>query len=558
MSNSHRLVLLGAALGFLVFTHDAGAALSGKQRCLDAKHRAVGKHLACLLKESGAAVRRGDVADFTDCDEALAGAFGDAETRYAPTCPTTGDAPGLVARDLALLGALDVLLDPLAAGPTELGCALGKLKAAGKRASCGAKAQSLVIRKNLLSRDLDKCDAKLESAFASLESGGDCPPGGAAGDVAAAIDAAFGEIEADLADLGTEDFARRGRHRAGSRTITFVDPTRATDPNGGFAGAPDRTFETTIWYPAESALPGAAFPDEGGPWPLVIRAHGFSGFRNDSLDLTRHLASRGMIVVSTDFPLSNLNAPGGPTLLDLDEQVVDVRFLIDRLLELGATPGDPFEGRVDASRIGVTGHSLGGATVLGAAIHPTLGDPRIDAVVALAPFACVFQEAFFEGDTTPLLIVAGSADLVTQPTSHQVEVFGRSDAEKFLVTLDGGLHIGFSDDFLNDDSRNGDDVLACPALLAPGSPRPVMPDWSIPTDFLGGIDAGVDTTGSTCEPLCPPATSEWMAHDRQRDLTLAAAAAMFEKVFDGDVSADRFLTSRIDTDNDDVTLAFER
>jgi hypothetical protein len=35
-------------------------------------------------------------------------------------------------------------------------------------------------------------------------------------------------------------------------TVTLVDSSRPTPPNGSYAGAPDRTLVTDIWYPVQS------------------------------------------------------------------------------------------------------------------------------------------------------------------------------------------------------------------------------------------------------------------------------------------------------------------
>jgi acetyl esterase/lipase len=555
-----RFLVPASAVALLVLASSAWAsALAPTQACLDAKHKAVGKHVACVVKVYGTAAAKGLTPDYGDCDDALAAAFTAAETTYGAACRTTGDAMQLASRGAQLVTSLDTMLDPSSATGDALSCVLAKVKAAGKRAACGEKAEDKLLKKDLVVRDTSRCDDKLSSAFTKAASGGACPAGGLAADVIAAVDSSFAESEADLANLGTADFASKGRYRTGFRTFTFVDSTRPTKANGTYTGAPDRTIPVVVYYPAVAGVQNAAFADLPSPAPLVVRAHGLGGFSGDSNDLMKQLASRGMIVVSPSFPLSSLGAPGGVTIADLDQQIVDVSFVIDRLLAMNATVGGPFEGRIDASRIGLVGHSLGGATVLGTGYHPTLRDPRVDVVIGLAPFACMYQEAFFDGGgTEPLMILSGTADLVTLPTSNHVAPYNRANPEKYLVTLDGGLHIGFANDFLNDDSQNADDVLACPALLPPGSPRPVTLSFSIPPDFLGGIAAGVDTTGASCEPLCPLPTATWMAHARQRDIELASVTAMLEHVFDGNVSADRLITGRIDTENADVTLAYER
>jgi dienelactone hydrolase len=534
----------------LVLPGLCSAAPTDAERCLSAKHKAVGKYQACVLGGFADAVADSAILDTSRCDGSLLKAFTAAEDRYGSSCRTSGDASILASRGSDLAAALDTLLDPGSAADGQLACLAGKLEAAARLASCLEKAETKVLAKQLLRLDDSKCSAKLAAAIARLEAAGSCPAGGDAASINAAVQAAFREGEADLADLGTVDFASPGRFHITHREVTFVDETRPTRPNGTYEGAPDRTIVAAVTYPVFSSV--------SGKLPLVIRAHGFGGFRYDSTDLTDQLASRGMIVVSPEFPLSNLTAPGGPTLLDLDEQITDISYVIDQLIAVSSTPGSFLEGKIDQSRIGVVGHSLGGATVLGAAYHPTLADHRIKAVVALAPLSCIYQHAFYAGGSAPLIIVSGTADIVTLPASNHLAAYANANPEKYLVSLDGGLHTNFANDFLHDDSLNADDALACPSLIPPGSPRPVTLDIDIPDDFLGGAAAGVDTTASTCEPICPLPGPTWMPHARQTEIGLAATTAMLERVFFSSGPADRLLTERLDSENDDVAVTYQR
>jgi dienelactone hydrolase len=543
-----RSATIASCLSLLALASPAVAA-TDEQLCLIAKHKAVGKHQACLAKTFAAAVTETEPFDSSRCDDSLQQSFASAEDRYGSACRTTGDASALASRGADLIAALETVLQVTGAPAEQLACISRKLQVSGKFASCLEKAETKRLAKNLLRLDDSRCSDKLTAGIAKAATAGACPAGGDADSIDEEIGGIFRDVEADLANLGTADFASAGPYSLTTRTIVFVDSTRSTPANGTYEGAPDRTLVTTVVYPV---LP------PGVELPLVIRAHGFGGFRFDSGDLINHLASRGMMVVSPDFPLSNLNAPGGPTLADLDEQVVDVQFLISQMLALDQTDGSVFEGKIDDERIGVVGHSLGGATVLGASYHPTLADQRIQAVVALAPLACIFEHEFYAGGTAPLMIVSGTADIVTLPTSNHVAAYANANPDKYFVSLDGGTHTSFANDFLNDDSQNVDDVLACPSLIPEGSPRPVTLDVDIPEDFLGGAAAGVDTTASSCEPICPLPPPTWMTHDRQRETGLAATAAMLEAVFFDSGPADRMLTQRLDAENDDVAVTYDR
>src|SRR5207253_10157897 len=131
------------------------------------------------------------------------------------------------------------------------------------------KGETKVIAKQLLLLDDTKCSDKLSATITKVEAAGSCPAGGDAASIKAAVEAAFHEGEADLADLGTTDFASAGRFHITGRTVTFVDSTRATRPNGTYEGAPDRTIVGAVTHPVFSSV--------SGKLPLVVRAHGFGG-----------------------------------------------------------------------------------------------------------------------------------------------------------------------------------------------------------------------------------------------------------------------------------------
>lgn len=100
------------------------------------------------------------------------------------------------------VGALVLLQGAMAqAGPTNAEkCEADKLKRAGKHAFCQMKAQSKFVKKGdafKLSSDLEKCDTKIEAAFAKADGKypADCPTLGDVGDIEA-------QVSGDTADLG--------------------------------------------------------------------------------------------------------------------------------------------------------------------------------------------------------------------------------------------------------------------------------------------------------------------------------------------------------------------
>src|SRR5262245_38820157 len=67
-------------------------------------------------------------------------------------------------------------------------------------------------------------------------------------------------------------FELPGPYGVGETSVTLVDTSRPTMPNGTFPGAPDRTLPTAVWYPTapDASGPDAALATKGRPFPLVI------------------------------------------------------------------------------------------------------------------------------------------------------------------------------------------------------------------------------------------------------------------------------------------------
>ncbi len=140
------------------------------------------------------------------------------------------------------------------------------------------------------------------------------------------------------------DKLKKGPYRRATAKHTLRDNSRGTDPNGNFPGRAYRELPLKIWYPAANGQNPA--PDKA---PLLVYSHGLSGSRDDPAYLGRFLASHGYTLVSVNFPLTQLGAPGGPNLLDVVNQPADIRFIIDSLLEWNASADHFLSGRIDST-----------------------------------------------------------------------------------------------------------------------------------------------------------------------------------------------------------------
>jgi predicted dienelactone hydrolase len=233
-----------------------------------------------------------------------------------------------------------------------------------------------------------------------------------------------------------------------SEVRTLVDSTRPTPANAGYASAPDRTLATRLWY--APAAPHATSCGRHG-CALLVLAHGFGGNTIGFDSYARALAARGYVVAAPTFPLTNADAPGGfqTGLADIVSQPGDVSFVIDRMLAASADPGDVLHGRIDGTRIGVMGHSLGGATVAALTRLDCCTDPRVGAVVAVAPAVYVmdlFASGALHAGGPPTLCLTGDQDTAV-PSSFVRGYFDAIDPPRVYVQLVGANHVNLIESF---------------------------------------------------------------------------------------------------------------
>jgi predicted dienelactone hydrolase len=371
-------------------------------------------------------------------------------------------------------------------------------------------------------------------------------------------------IQPTAAPLTSAAVLQPGPFGVGVTTMTFVDTSRPTMPNGTFAGAPSRTLVTEIWYPiapqsstSAQETRNAPLTLSGAPYPLVVYSHGFMSVRTGGAYLARHLISYGYVVAAPEFPLSKSGAPGGPTSLDLGNQAGDVHFVIDQLLALSADAQSPLQGSVDRERIGLTGLSLGGSTTFLAAFHPTLRDPRVHAAAPTAGGACFFGPDFYAQTRVPLLILHGDIDAIVPYQANAVFAFGEAPPPKYLVTIAGGSHTAFVDGAEIFDGANNPDDIGCGALRRPSDGA--SDDDASPSlvDRLGGPAAGI--IDGICPPGCPENTHlpRSIRPRRQHQLTILSIFPFFEAYLRGDTRAQEFLEQTLAAENSDVTTQLQ-
>jgi predicted dienelactone hydrolase len=177
-----------------------------------------------------------------------------------------------------------------------------------------------------------------------------------------------------------------------------IDPVRMRykDLLAAAPACPSRTLPVTVDAPAQSGL------------PLVLITHCHACTRLSNATTAIRLASHGFAVVSVEHAGDTLweKLDGVEAEIDtaeLEVRTADVRVVLDQVIA-GGTP----VGAIDATRIGVLGHSMGAVT----AGRVAETDPRIGAAAAL----CAPMENPLVGGVTlanitaPLMFVVAVED----------------------------------------------------------------------------------------------------------------------------------------------------
>lgn len=217
--------------------------------------------------------------------------------------------------------------------------------------------------------------------------------------------------------------------------------------------------------------------------PVIVISHGAAENRSSFAYLAQHLASYGFAVALLEHPginskrfqqyFAGLAGPPEPT--ELLNQPLDVKYVLDELQRLEKS--DPaLRGRLNLQQVGVIGHSLGGYTALtlaGAKINfkqlrqdchhndslnlsllvqcqttllpraiYALHDERVKAVIAVNPLtSTVFGQSGLSQIQVPLMLVGGSADVVTPLLPEQIRPFTwLTTPYKYLVLIENGTH----------------------------------------------------------------------------------------------------------------------
>jgi len=293
--------------------------------------------------------------------------------------------------------------------------------------------------------------------------------------------------------------APTGQYAVGTQILEWQDDTRdewfTEDPND------KRRIVVQTWYPTadtdQKPLPYLAAPDQWLPalsvilelpqflfnhlrnidthsvlnaplhpqvkqTPLVVFSHGIWGMRFQNTAQFEALASRGYIVLAVDHAYdASLTLFQDGTIADfrsgyegelteeefwalrtpqVKTRVADIGYMIDTVAQKAAN-NDPLWSAANLDKIGIFGHSYGGATSVVAANQ----DPRIDATIALDGWMVpVPPKVIEEGISTPFLYIGRES--WPDPINYQkLDKFLANSPHQESVLMAGTEHFDFSD-----------------------------------------------------------------------------------------------------------------
>jgi len=225
---------------------------------------------------------------------------------------------------------------------------------------------------------------------------------------------------------------------------------------------------TNAWLDAP-----VAFSQDG--WPIILYSPGASVPRNFGTVLVEELASRGYVVVTVDhtYDASAVEFPDGRVLTEklpennaevvlkmLDTRVKDMRYILDMLESIKAGSNPDYEQRelpmglakaLNLSKIGIFGHSAGGAT----AAQTMYDDNRIDAGIdmdgSLGYVPDHLLPVAHHGLDRPFMLMnSGYYKNGNEPDSHltapdRKSFWQNSNGWKLDLSVPKGMHYTFTD-----------------------------------------------------------------------------------------------------------------
>jgi predicted dienelactone hydrolase len=220
----------------------------------------------------------------------------------------------------------------------------------------------------------------------------------AAGAAAVSAQAAANPYERGPAPTNASIEATRGSYAVSQTTVSSLSVS-------GFGGG-------TVYYPTSTS---------DGTFGAVVISPGYTAYQSSISWLGPRLASQGFVVFTID------------TLTTLDQPDSRGRQLLAALDYL--TQSSSVRARIDSSRLGVMGHSMGGGGTLEAA----KSRPSLQAAIPLTGWNL---DTTWPEIKTPTLIVGADGDTIAPVATHSEPFYASlpSTLDKAYLELRGATH----------------------------------------------------------------------------------------------------------------------
>jgi predicted dienelactone hydrolase/ABC-type amino acid transport substrate-binding protein len=285
-----------------------------------------------------------------------------------------------------------------------------------------------------------------------------------------------GETEPNYDFTQLSDLRNKGKYSFNKRTVN-LQRNQYRQTQDGFVG--EYSFAVDFYIPNNINKPA----------PVILISHGFGSVRQNYISLAEHLASYGFVVAIPEHIGSDLRyrqellkgkLSSALSPVEYLDRPRDLSFIIDKLETL-VKENPEWSKKLNLEQIGIIGDSLGGTTVLSLAGAPLniprlrqecreenvivstalilqcqagnlpaieydLKDDRIKAVISAHPLSSAIfgPESIAEIDI-PILITAGSDDIVTPVVTEQIHPFLWLQKEpKYLLFYEPGTHFSSS------------------------------------------------------------------------------------------------------------------
>ena len=271
---------------------------------------------------------------------------------------------------------------------------------------------------------------------------------------------------------------------------TFAVAEAQVPRQAGFGGA-------TIYYPTDASQ------TYGG----IVMTPGFTETRSHLAWIARRVATHGFVVINIDT-LDTLVAPNGRA----DQMLAALDYLVDT---------STVRSRVDGTRLGAAGHSMGG----GGTIEAASKRPSLKAGVAFQPW---HSNTAWQGVRVPIMIQGADGDIIA-PVAQHSEVFYQNlasapekayaefnNADHFVSGANGNrptsrFTVSWFKRFVDNDTRY--DQFLCPAPAAGATLdeyRATCPHSGTPGTTTTTRPGGTTTTTRpTTTTTAPPAECQW-------------------------------------------------